>query len=44
MFRNKNGILSNIVAIPMPKLSDVNSRSNMIKVLKNKDKIHDVIE
>ena len=44
MFKNKEGKLTNIVPIPMAKMSQVTSRTNLIKMVKNKDNIHDVIE
>lgn len=40
MFRVKNGKLSNVIPIPLVKLSSVSSRPNVIKTIKKKDTIH----
>ena len=44
MFRKKGGNLTNVVPLPVTKLQAVTSRPNIIKVVKRKDKIHDVID
>lgn len=40
----KNGKLSNVVPIPVAKLSAVTARSNVLKSISKKETIHDIIE
>ena len=44
MFRKKNGKLGNIVPLPFAKTEGASSRSNLLKTIKKKDPIHQVIE
>ena len=44
MFRKKGGNLTNVVPMPQSKMKSVTARTNVLKVVKKKDKIHDVIE
>lgn len=44
LFRVKNGKLGNIVPLPVVKLNEVSARSNIIKTVLNRDKIHEVIK
>jgi hypothetical protein len=44
MFRKKGGTLTNVVPLPVTKLQSVTSRPNVLRVVRKKDKIHDVIE
>ena len=43
LFREREGKLTNIVPLPVAKLSEVNSREYLIKAVKHQDKIHEVI-
>jgi hypothetical protein len=43
LFRVKNGKLGNVVPLPIAKFSEVLTRTNMTKSIKNKDKIHYII-
>lgn len=36
--------MSNVVPLPVAKLSEISSRSNVMKVVKSRDRIHDVIK
>ena len=40
LFRERAGKLTNIVPLPVAKLSEVNSREYLIKAVKHQDKIH----
>ena len=44
LFREKDGKLSNIVPLPIPKFSSVTSRSNIIHVVKFKDRLFDIMK
>lgn len=44
MFRVKNGQLANVIPLPVVKLNEVSARSNIIKTVLHKDRIHDVIK
>jgi hypothetical protein len=44
LFRVKNGQLGNIVPLPVAKLTAVSAKSNIIKAVLNRDRIHDVIK
>lgn len=44
LFRLKDGKMSNVVPLPVAKLSEISSRSNVMKVVKSRDRIHDVIK
>jgi hypothetical protein len=43
LFREKDGKLSNVVPLPIPKFSSVTSRSNIIQVVKSKDRLYDIM-
>ena len=40
LFRRKDGKLTNVVPLPVAKLSEVSSRDYLIKAVKHQDKIH----
>lgn len=44
MFRKKDGKLGNVVPLPMAKMEGATSRSNLMKTIKKKDTIHEVID
>ena len=43
LFRKREGKLTNVVPLPVAKLSEVNTREYLIKAVKHQDKIHEVI-
>jgi hypothetical protein len=43
MFRVKNGKLGNVVPLPVAKLSAISSREQLVKSIKKKDTIHEII-
>ena len=44
LFRRKQGVLTNVVPIPAPKLQAVTARKSVLKTIRKRDKIHDIIE
>lgn len=44
LFRMREGKLTNVVPLPIAKLSEVNSREYLLKAIKNHDKIHEAIK
>ncbi len=44
LFQQRNGKLTNIIPLPVIKLNQISARSNIIKTVLHKDKIHEVIK